>query len=155
MLVHQAFRFELDPNNQARSALSSHAGAARFAYNWGLATVIEATAASAAWSQTGTSTRPATWPASSRSSPTVAGYREWPGSRSGRCPGEGEVHGLAQVLLASRRHQPSRAGQDRHRHPATGGSGASLHRKCQMRQNFGTGPEPMPTAESIKEGARA
>jgi hypothetical protein len=31
MLVHQAFRFELDPNNQARSALSSHAGAARFA----------------------------------------------------------------------------------------------------------------------------
>ncbi len=32
MLVHQAFRFELDPNNRARSALSSHAGAARFAY---------------------------------------------------------------------------------------------------------------------------
>lgn len=42
MLVHQAFRFELDPNNHAASALSSHAGAARFAYNWGLATVIEA-----------------------------------------------------------------------------------------------------------------
>ena len=42
MLVHQAFRFELDPNNRARSALSSHAGAARFAYNWGLATVMEA-----------------------------------------------------------------------------------------------------------------
>jgi len=45
VLVHQAFRFELDPNNQARSALSSHAGAARFAYNWGLATVMEALAA--------------------------------------------------------------------------------------------------------------
>jgi putative transposase len=40
MLVHQAYRFELDPNNLARSALASHAGAARFAYNWGLATVI-------------------------------------------------------------------------------------------------------------------
>ena len=39
MLVFQAFRFELCPNNLARSALSSHAGAARFAYNWGLATV--------------------------------------------------------------------------------------------------------------------
>ncbi len=41
MLVHQAFRFEVDPNDHARSALASHAGAARFAYNWGRATVIE------------------------------------------------------------------------------------------------------------------
>ncbi len=41
MLVHQAYRFELDPNNHARQALASHAGAARFAYNWGRATVIE------------------------------------------------------------------------------------------------------------------
>ena len=36
MLVHQAFRFELDPSNATRSALASHAGASRFAYNWGL-----------------------------------------------------------------------------------------------------------------------
>ena len=36
MLVYQAYRFELDPNNHARSALASHAGAARFAFNWGL-----------------------------------------------------------------------------------------------------------------------
>ena len=35
----QAFRFELDPNNRTRSALSSHCGAARFAYNFGLALV--------------------------------------------------------------------------------------------------------------------
>jgi hypothetical protein len=41
MLVHQAYRYELDPNNLARSALASHAGAARFAYNWALARVIE------------------------------------------------------------------------------------------------------------------
>ena len=40
MKLHQAFRFELDPWDRARSALASHAGAARFAYNWGLATVI-------------------------------------------------------------------------------------------------------------------
>ncbi len=39
MLVYQAFRFELCPNNLTRSALSSHAGAARFAFNWGLATL--------------------------------------------------------------------------------------------------------------------
>ncbi|MGH7744633.1 MAG: helix-turn-helix domain-containing protein [Candidatus Dormibacteria bacterium] len=41
MLVHQAFRFEADPNDHARSALASHAGAARFAYSWGRATVLE------------------------------------------------------------------------------------------------------------------
>jgi putative transposase len=35
----QAFRFELDPPDRTRSALASHCGAARFAYNWGLALV--------------------------------------------------------------------------------------------------------------------
>ena len=35
----QAFRFEVDPNNHTRSAMASHAGAARFAYNWALALV--------------------------------------------------------------------------------------------------------------------
>jgi putative transposase len=39
MLVHQAFRFELDPSNTVASELASSAGAARFAYNWGLALV--------------------------------------------------------------------------------------------------------------------
>jgi putative transposase len=37
MLVHQAFRYELDPTNLQRSSLAQHAGAARYAYNWGLA----------------------------------------------------------------------------------------------------------------------
>ncbi|MGH9093811.1 MAG: IS607 family element RNA-guided endonuclease TnpB, partial [Acidimicrobiales bacterium] len=41
MLVHQAFRFEVDPNDHAGSALASHAGAARYAYNWGRGMVIE------------------------------------------------------------------------------------------------------------------
>lgn len=41
MLVHQAYRFELDCSNHVGSSLASHAGAARFAYNWGLALVIE------------------------------------------------------------------------------------------------------------------
>lgn len=35
-LVRQALRFALDPNSQQRRDLSRHAGAARFAYNWGL-----------------------------------------------------------------------------------------------------------------------
>ena len=36
MKVHQAFRFELDPNAGQRQALARHVGAARFAWNWGL-----------------------------------------------------------------------------------------------------------------------
>lgn len=45
MLVAQAYRFELDPNDKCRSALASHAGAARLAYNWGLGLVDEHLAA--------------------------------------------------------------------------------------------------------------
>jgi putative transposase len=37
MLVHQAFRFELAPTAAQRAALINHAGAARWAWNWGLA----------------------------------------------------------------------------------------------------------------------
>ncbi|MCK5152662.1 MAG: helix-turn-helix domain-containing protein, partial [Candidatus Thorarchaeota archaeon] len=36
MLVHKAYRYELDPNNLQRTSLHQHAGVARFAYNWGL-----------------------------------------------------------------------------------------------------------------------
>jgi putative transposase len=36
MLVTKAYRYELNPNNRQRSRLHQHAGAARFAYNWGL-----------------------------------------------------------------------------------------------------------------------
>lgn len=41
MLVHQAYRYELKPSNKQRTLLAKHAGAARFAYNWGLARRIE------------------------------------------------------------------------------------------------------------------
>lgn len=39
MKVHQAYRFELDPNRATEASLRSHCGASRFAYNWGLAQV--------------------------------------------------------------------------------------------------------------------
>ena len=38
-MVIQAYRFELDPSNAVSGALAAHAGAARFAFNWGLAEV--------------------------------------------------------------------------------------------------------------------
>ena len=34
--VIQAYRFALDPTPRQQRSLASHAGAARFAYNWGL-----------------------------------------------------------------------------------------------------------------------
>jgi putative transposase len=37
--VTQAYRFALDPTPGQRRALASHCGAARVAYNWGLALV--------------------------------------------------------------------------------------------------------------------
>jgi putative transposase len=36
MLVRQAFRYELAPTANQRAALANHAGAARWAWNWGL-----------------------------------------------------------------------------------------------------------------------
>ena len=36
MKVSRAYRVELDPTNVQRTTLLRHAGAARFAYNWGL-----------------------------------------------------------------------------------------------------------------------
>jgi putative transposase len=46
--VHQAYRFALDPTPRQQRRLSSHAGAARFAYNWGLALVKQRLEARAA-----------------------------------------------------------------------------------------------------------
>ena len=37
MLIHRAYKYELDPSNQQRTKLFQHAGTARFTYNWGLA----------------------------------------------------------------------------------------------------------------------
>jgi putative transposase len=42
MIVLRAFKTELDLNNKQRTACVRHAGAARFAYNWGLARKQEA-----------------------------------------------------------------------------------------------------------------
>jgi len=39
--IHKAYRYELKPNIQQRILLAKHAGAARFAYNWGLQKRIE------------------------------------------------------------------------------------------------------------------
>ena len=42
MKTLMAYKVELDPNNEQKTALLRHAGAARWAYNWGLSHRIEA-----------------------------------------------------------------------------------------------------------------
>jgi len=49
MKVSQAYRFALDPAPEQERALRSHAGAARFAWNWGLAKCIERYQAEGRW----------------------------------------------------------------------------------------------------------
>ena len=49
MTVHQAYRFALDPAPAQERALRSHAGAARFAWNWGLARCRERQGAEGTW----------------------------------------------------------------------------------------------------------
>ena len=50
--VRQALRFALDPNGQQRRALARHAGASRYAYNWGLERAKAALAARGAEDRT-------------------------------------------------------------------------------------------------------
>src|SRR5881392_1217916 len=47
--VRQAYRFALDPSPAQERALRSHAGAARFAWNWGLAKCQQRYAAEGTW----------------------------------------------------------------------------------------------------------
>ncbi len=42
MILQRAYKTEIDPNNVQRTALLRHAGAARFAFNWGLRQKIDA-----------------------------------------------------------------------------------------------------------------
>jgi len=41
MKIQRAYKTELDPNEEQRTLLLKHAGAARFAWNWGLARRVE------------------------------------------------------------------------------------------------------------------
>jgi putative transposase len=49
MKVTQAYRFALEPSPRHERMLASHAGAARFAWNWGLAQCIERYEAERSW----------------------------------------------------------------------------------------------------------
>ncbi|HEX2321630.1 MAG TPA: helix-turn-helix domain-containing protein, partial [Streptosporangiaceae bacterium] len=48
-MVNQAYRFALEPTPAQKRALRSHAGASRFAWNWGLSRCRERYAAEGRW----------------------------------------------------------------------------------------------------------
>ena len=49
MVIQRAYRFALEPTPRQERMLRSHAGASRFAWNWGLAKCMERYAAEGKW----------------------------------------------------------------------------------------------------------
>ena len=74
MGVIQAYRFALDPTPSQARALQSHAGAARFAWNWGLARCIERYHAEGRWYSAVELHR--LWNAIKKSDPTLAWWAQ-------------------------------------------------------------------------------
>jgi putative transposase len=74
MKVTQAYRFALDPTPSQVRALRSHAGAARFAWNWGLARCIERYDAERRWYSAAELHR--LWNAEKKADPALAWWAE-------------------------------------------------------------------------------
>jgi putative transposase len=72
--VQQAYRFALDPSAAQEQMLRSHAGAARFAWNWGLARCTERYAAESRWYSAIDLHR--LWNAAKKADPTLAWWGE-------------------------------------------------------------------------------
>lgn len=74
MKVTQAYRFALDPSPAAERMLRSHAGAARFAWNWGLARCAERYEAEGRWYPAAELHR--LWNAEKKADPALAWWSE-------------------------------------------------------------------------------
>jgi putative transposase len=72
--VRQAYRFALDPSPAQERALRSHAGAARFAWNWGLAKCTERYGAERKWYSAAELHR--LWNAQKKADPALAWWAE-------------------------------------------------------------------------------
>jgi putative transposase len=73
-MVRQAYRFALDPGPSREAALRSHAGAARFAWNWGLAKCKERYEAERKWYSASDLHR--LWNAEKKADPALAWWSE-------------------------------------------------------------------------------
>ena len=74
MKVTQAYRFALNPSSAQERALRSHTGAARFAWNWGLARCKERYAAESKWY--GAAELHRLWNAEKKADPALAWWAE-------------------------------------------------------------------------------
>src|SRR5260370_8561142 len=74
MKVIQAYRFALDPTPSQERALRSHAGAARFAWNWGLARCKQRYEAEGRWY--GAAELHRLWNAEKKADPVLAWWAE-------------------------------------------------------------------------------
>ena len=74
VVLRQAYRFALDPTAAQERALRSHAGAARFAYNWGLAKCQQRYRAERKWYSAGELHK--IWNAQKKADPALAWWAE-------------------------------------------------------------------------------
>ena len=74
MAISQAYRFALDPSPDQERCLRSHAGAARFAWNWGLARCKERYEAERKWYSSVDLHRQ--WNAAKKADPALAWWAE-------------------------------------------------------------------------------
>ncbi|MFI6095289.1 IS607 family element RNA-guided endonuclease TnpB [Lentzea sp. NPDC051213] len=113
MIVHQAYRFALDPTPAQARALSAHCGAARFAFNWGLALVKAVLDQRKAEASYGISAYDLT-PALQWSLPALR--RDWNKAKSevapwwAECSKEAYSSGLSNLARALKNWAQSRAG---------------------------------------------
>jgi putative transposase len=90
-MIRQAYRFALDPSASQEQMLRSHAGAARFAWNWGLAKCTERYAAEGRWYSA--IDLQALWNAEKKLDPALA----WWGENS-KCAYQEAFHDLDRAL---------------------------------------------------------
>jgi putative transposase len=126
--VLQAYRFALDPAPAQERALRSHAGAARFAWNWGLAKCKERYAAEGKWHSAADLQR--MWNAAKRADPALAWWAD-----NSKCAYQGAFRNLDRAL---RDFIKSKKGQ--RKGPRLGLPRFKKRGKCRDSFRFSTGP---------------
>jgi putative transposase len=105
----QAYRFALDPSPAQERALRSHAGASRFAWNWGLAGCAERYAAERKWHSAVDLHK--LWNAEKKADPALAWWAE-----NSKCSYRESFRDLDRALSDFVKSKKGRKGWQRHEH---------------------------------------
>jgi putative transposase len=125
--VNQAYRFALDPSPAQNRALRSHAGASRFAWNWGLAKCIERYEAEGKWYSAIDLHK--AWNAEKKADPALSWWSE-----NSKCAYQEAFRDLDRAL---RDFAKSRKGRRKGKKP--GFPGFKKRGKCRDSFRFGSG----------------